>query len=273
MKNKQNLMFGILVISLMFNFFSWQELQNFNQSHRDVARQHDVESLRNEISTITQTAQNILKEKQWVQNVNFVVVNEASNKKDKVLKGEWSLGELEKGQVPELWLRERGSDTWIQLSLDETGGLTYSANLTVSPEKQYEFKLVAEGNPTRASEIQELPYHLYGLPIGWVDFVSSREEKDNVIFDMHLNFDTATPDMNINPKEAYIEIIRKGSVEQKIDFKGDPDPHMDFFTAQWKVSKKLLSEYEPYLVVKYENGLIKRTPIEVFEKFRYELNR
>ena len=273
MKNKQNLMFGILVISLFFNLLTWQEMQNFNQNHQDVARQYDVESLRNEISTLTQTAQDILKEKQWVQNVNYDVKEVSSNKADIILQGEWSLGELEKGQVPELWLRERGSETWSQLSLKETGGLTYSTDLTVSPEKHYEFKLVAEGNPMRASEIQELPYHLYGLPIGWVNFVSSREEKDNVIFDMHLNFDTATPEINVNPKEAYVEIVRKNSVEQKIDLRGDLDPYTDFFTAQWKASKKLLSEYEPYLVVKYENGLTKRTQIEVFEKFRFGVNQ
>ncbi|SET70644.1 hypothetical protein SAMN05660297_03224 [Natronincola peptidivorans] len=202
MRKRIKMLTWLLVISLGLNVYSILKMERAynnmtNQLHGSINNtmhnlMHDISGLYRKIDEITQ-------ENRWVVSEEFIPNMEASTSEELHLNVEWSLNEVEKGAKIALLYRAKGeAEGWNQVIVNHTGGNNFSAPLILSPEKDYEYQLVSEGNIIKTNEITEIPpQHYKPSPLHYsgagasstngklLDFRISFAQREPVLFDFY----------------------------------------------------------------------------------------
>jgi hypothetical protein len=263
MTKKELLITGLLIVSLIFNYTTWNELQEVKNGQQMYALKNELHGLRNDISFVRNQIDKISEENAWIQETSFQVDEEKSSFNTIFLKGQWTFAELTNDQTPYLLLKEEGNE-WKQISLNKLNGLTYGVELELSTQKKYDYKIFTKGSISRATENRQIPYEKYGLPEIGVKYGSTHSSGDNKIeFYFVADLRPNVPIMEMAPDEIYIEVKRNGNVEKQLPF--TLDDHGNNWEANWTLENmELLKEYKLFIVSKYRNGFIQRKEVEQF---------
>jgi hypothetical protein len=247
------------MVSLLFNVFTWRLLGDMKAQLWDYARQSDVQRLSGEIGSVRSTIGQMAEEAKWIRSGNFYV-NEGASRADRVvLRGEWTLRELGKGQTPSLLLREQGSPQWQRIALTGNGGLTFSGEMALSPDKRYEYQVAAAGESARAGDVTALPYEQYGRPQWRVEMGGSGPaDKGKVSQNFRIYFDSAPPLAALLPERAYLEVNRGGQVEQLPFTVNTAYPYKEFAVLSFEVDPREAQNWVAEAVVVFADGVAQR---------------
>jgi hypothetical protein len=258
---------SLLLASLIFNFITWNQLEKIRDTQQMFAYKNEVYGLRNEIESVENNIEKIINANAWIKETSFKVNREKSSFDKVFLHGSWTFGELAKDQVPYLVLKQDKKE-WKEIALSKNYGMTYGAELELSPQKQYEYKIITKGPMSKSTDIRQIPYEKYGIPkvnvkYGSTHFSSSGKVEMEFVADLDPN----VPIKEMAPDEIYIEVERNGIVEKQIPF--SMDDRGNNWGAQWTLkNKELLNGYKLFIVTKYKSGFTQREALEQFNNER-----
>lgn len=253
MKKYNYILIILLSLSLIFNFFTWKEIDQIKANQNQIASDGDINLLRSELSSIRLNLKKSMDDKKWLKNMSFTVDKEKSNDQNISVIGEWTFSELGKGESLYILLREVDTANWEKIKLADNGGLSFNTNLLLSPEKHYQYQLVSEGTNSRGSDILTIPYQIYGLP-KWnteLRLVKKNNSKQPSI-ELNIHFHSSPPLPNLAPINANIVILKDNMVEKTIPF--EVINNNKIWRAYIGLNPKDIKDYKFQVIVEYKNG-------------------
>lgn len=229
----------------------------------------EISGLRNQVTNLANT----LDEQSWLREWEFGLVDfsESSVK----LRGRWTFSKINKDQKLYILLHPINSEIEERIALNKIADVVYTTTLTLNPEIDYTYQIVAEDNNEFVSSEQlNIPAYFYkAQPFSAeVDFFVNRKnqlEYAELRFGLQVYSKPYFEELRIDSAELIIkednEIIdRKLFTETIEEDKSKSTPIIagrTFYIYYFLTEKKNLNDLDFLCEVTYKNGLKKTTKL------------
>ena len=272
MKKRELLIIVMLLLSLWVNFTILNKVED--QTNQMVNLRLQLDQLNQQLNHTSNQMNQMVAEKEWIQKTNFSLVTEESREDRMVVHGEFTFNELKPNQKPLIFHREKGTTDWTKDDLESLGGLNYAVQMTLSPEKVYEYQITAEGNGATGSTIFLIPQNVYGFPEKKVDIsMSSVKDASAIRAQVYVGFAPA-PIGDMTPVNVSIQIEKNGQLRKTV-----PLTHISGLDSEFSGTLEISSEdnldispnTELFIVTEFKNGVVlKEKNNEIFREGMHE---
>ncbi len=201
MEKKFTVLTWMLALSLVLNFFAVWSINNLAGRFQDYTYSYfrgDFRMLEHRLDYLSGAVSDLHEKSRWVINQEFTPDPENSSPKEIHMYARWSFRELEQGASIYILYREGGEDEWLQVQAEKIPDSVsdYRAPLVLAPDKEYRYRIVAEGGTTRIEDIAHIPVHLYQRPelrmSGWGGSVTD-DDVHYGLLDAHFSQEPGIP--------------------------------------------------------------------------------
>lgn len=165
MEKKIKILVVLAVLSLVVNCYSILRLGIIKDnvtSKLNTSLNNEIKVLRRDINVLSRNINEIKQIDSWVIYKEFKPNKEVSSRSQIYLELEWSLKEIEKNANVYLLYRSKSkTEDWKKVTANSMGNNKFRASLVLSPEKNYEYKLISEGELVRTNNISEISSEIY----------------------------------------------------------------------------------------------------------------
>ncbi|TYC03050.1 MAG: hypothetical protein FXF54_00950 [Kosmotoga sp.] len=229
----------------------------------------EISGLRNQVNNLTNT----LNEQSWLREWEFILVDFSEN--NVKLRGRWTFSKINKNQKLYILLHPINSEIEERIPLNKITDVVYSTTLTLDPEIDYTYQIVAEdNNEFISSEQLNIPAYYYkAQPFSAeVDFFVNRKnqlEYAELRFRLQVYSKPYFEELRIDSAELIIkednEIIDTKLFTEAIEedkSKTTPIIAGRTFYIYYSLSEqKNLNDLDFLCEVTYKNGLKKTTKL------------
>lgn len=236
------------------------ELENIKSTN--ITLQEEVSSLSSELSSqIQSTLHEELGKSYLTKDVSFKLNKNTDNGYDLTVKTE--LGELKENSKILFMYKDINSSDWQKLELKEEEELTYTGDLILLYDNDYEYKIVVKGEKTESSDIEELSKYLF---IPTMPDVSWSYNDEGIYFSVndYVNYEGEKTSHENKIKSIEVIVNNKEEKTYKCEYKeesmySDSDEIVDEFKYyEANIPKKAYDDKLNSIKIKvtYESGIV-----------------
>ncbi|SCY00528.1 hypothetical protein [Alkaliphilus peptidifermentans] len=164
MERKIKILTWLVVASLAVNVYSFLRADRMENNFID--RLNNLErnvthTLGNETRSFYYHLNELKNANEWVISKSFQPIAEVSSPNELHFDLQWTLSEVEKDANVLLLYRYKNQPDWLKVLADDIGINEFSAPLILSPDNDYEYKIVSEGSLIKATEAIEISSEYY----------------------------------------------------------------------------------------------------------------
>lgn len=265
----------LLVISLGFNFYIWRDVRDIRENQVGIARRDQVDNLETNVSEAIHILEVFTKEQRWFKESTFLLDIHTSGTDLVPVTGMFTFNRMELDQFPYLLYREKGTENWLELELEETRVLTYAGKFYLSPQSEYEYQLAARGDEVKASEISLIPYNVYGLPRWKEEIKPVSAGSDKIEFNIYVYISQHRPLPEMEPENVSLILKADGKELETLPFSLEKTDSNDTWSVRLAFpDPTIVDKIEAVVEVEYTNGLKRRDEIELFQqRVQYEMSK
>jgi len=198
MENKDRLLVALLIVSISFNVYS---LVRTNALEEDLKLQMDglanaihsrLNSVVGQVSDVSYQVGKIAQEQEWLLKNDFALNLDKSGPGQVYLLLDFTLREVEEGARALVHYRVAGGLDWTAVAAEAIGGNTFRAELAVSGDSVYQYKVQVN---ERVSEEKHIPSDFYVAGHIYPQ-INGVAKGDKVQLDLWLN---STGNILLNP--------------------------------------------------------------------------
>ncbi|MFD2043342.1 hypothetical protein ACFSTA_02970 [Ornithinibacillus salinisoli] len=163
MRKKSNMLLGSLIVVMSISAISFIIMLNqINTIERqNNLLQNELYGMKTDINHISQRISELNESEQWILNEVFKPIEANSTPEEIHLSLTISLKEVGEGNTVHVLYKEIEKSDWKEAPANHTEGLNYRASLQLSPQKEYVYQVVSDGEISRTDEPKEIPSHIY----------------------------------------------------------------------------------------------------------------
>ena len=235
-----------------------EELANIKSDNRTL--QEEIASLSNNLSSqIESTLYQELGKSYLTKDVSFKLNKNTPTGYDLTVRAE--LSELKENSKILFMYKDINSNDWQKLELKKEGELTYTGNINLLYDNDYQYKIVVKGDKSQSSDIEDLYKYLF-MPTS--PDVSWNYNDDGIYFSASDNVDYEENQTSHEDKIKSVEVIVNKEKTYKCEYKeeslsNDNDEMVDklkYYEAN--IPKKAYGNKLNSLKMKvtYESGIV-----------------
>lgn len=235
-----------------------EELANIKSDNRTL--QEEVSSLSDNLSRqIESTLYQELGKSYLTKDVSFKLNKNTSTGYDLTVRAE--LSELKENSKILFMYKDINSNDWQKLELKKEGELTYTGNINLLYDNDYQYKIVVKGDKSQSSDIEDLDKYLF-MPTS--PDISWNYNDEGIYFSASDNVDYEENQTSHEDKIKSIEVIVNKEKTYKCEYKeeslsNDNDEMVDklkYYEAN--IPKKAYGNKLNSLKMKvtYESGIV-----------------
>ena len=190
-----------------------EELANIKSDNRTL--QEEIASLSNNLSSqIESTLYQELGKSYLTKDVSFKLNKNTPTGYDLTVRAE--LSELKENSKILFMYKDINSNDWQKLELKKEGELTYTGNINLLYDNDYQYKIVVKGDKSQSSDIEDLYKYLF-MPTS--PDVSWNYNDDGIHFSASDNVDYEENQTSHEDKIKSIEVIVNKEKTYKCEYK------------------------------------------------------
>lgn len=251
MTNKEKVLAGLLAVSIVMNIVNLSKINELTEDRFFFANKNEFQNVQNEVSHLYSELEKLQEKEKWIQEETFQINQQSSGWEQVTLESQWTFKELLGDQSPQLLIREEGKQ-WTEKPLELVAGLTYGTILKLSPQKDYEYQLIVDGEMRKSSEAKWIPRKFYGIPELEIKYGREDSSEGEASFHFEAINGEGFPMDNMKIVNFHLEVFKNGELIEKIPFADEKEGH--YWRGQWKVDNSNLDEYSVTSVTEYSNG-------------------
>ena len=190
-----------------------EELANIKSDNRTL--QEEVSSLSNNLSSqIESTLYQELGKSYLTKDVSFKLNKNTPTGYDLTVRAE--LSELKENSKILFMYKDINSNDWQKLELKKEGELTYTGNINLLYDNDYQYKIVVKGDKSQSSDVEDLHKYLF-MPTS--PDVSWNYNDEGIYFSASDNVDYEENQTSHEDKIKSIEVIVNKEKTYKCEYK------------------------------------------------------
>lgn len=270
MDKKLLILIWLMVGSLFLNFYTFFRIGNLEAEIKNINNNiinssnffsHQFDYLSSNV--------NRKPENNWIKYIEYIPNEEKSTPSEIHLFIQWSFQEIDRDAEISFYYKTVNDDNWIKANIEEKEEVTYIAETILSEDKNYEFKIVANGSSIRTSDIYSIPSNYYQLsPLvmtemsttsgnGLTHISAQFAQKEPVIFDF---YEVKSANAKIYQDSELVRVVELTPIESgrnEIGFKTDIKGVSNSIVLEVEYKNGITHKGEIYPNDEYTNNIIK----------------
>lgn len=192
MGNKDKIIIALIISSILLHIYSLSligdlKTQLHNVNSNVMNNTNSMNGISSSVGRLSRELNNLKEEKQWVKDLDFLPNIEVSIPGEIHLDVEWTFNELEKDSKAYLYYKSNSSDSWTEIAAKNLGGGIYKAPIILSPDNNYDCKVVVKGSSIKTGNTFVVPSRYY-KPAPLMIRSASKSQTKGIVTNFSANF-------------------------------------------------------------------------------------